>query len=89
MDGLAGKGFFYNVTFTVQLEQKEDKNIKKSKPPKMVTHELSTSINLLHVIASLLDFENRFEISDEQHPSWKLRPKGIYYYDVIAEEQGF
>jgi hypothetical protein len=55
----------------------------------MVAHELSTSINLLHVIASLLDFENRSEMNEEQHPSWKLRPKGIYYYDFLAEEQGF
>jgi len=58
LDSIAGKGHFYNVPFTLQLDEvdKETKPSRKNRVTKPVEHQMTASINLLHTIASLLGF---------------------------------
>lgn len=54
----------------------------------MVEHELTTSVNLLYTIASLIDFEARNGIREDRHPSYRFQPKGVYHFDMSLLNEG-
>lgn len=51
--------------------------------PRLIEQELECSINLLHCIVSLFDFENINLINSFEHPSHAFKMKGYISVDVL------
>ena len=87
LESLTGKGHFYTVPFAIRLDEveKESKARRSKGAVKSVEHQMTTSINIVHTITSLLNFEHREGISQQNHPSSSCQTKGIIFFSTPLE----